>query len=226
VATLDISSIIILGTLFVIFIVFLFFDIFKRNEKYGYLAYITAVIPVNYMWALGFDILIVWILLFALWDITLLRDLIWVFRKTKEYDDILLFLLLGVIIQIIITAILPADQLLSELQTNATPYWVFWLPDVYDASFNIKGWVNTSYLLIYRALATSTIILAIFPLLYDIKDEEVPFPIIIVITAIFIIPFLILSLIWYPQLAGVLTFLFSVILFIVLLIITRSGKEG
>lgn len=225
---LNITSAIVLGTLFLIFIVFLIFDVFKRNEKWGFLAYIVAVVPVNYMWILGLDILLVWIVLFSLWSVTLLRDLLWVYRKTKEFDDILLFLLLGVLVQIIVTAILPAPQLFSYLQTNATPYWVFWFPDVYDVTndFAIKSWVNTTYLMAYRLLASLVIILAIIPLLLDIKDEEVSFPIIVIITALFIIPFLILSLIWLPQAAAVLTFLLSVVLFIVLLIITRSGKEG
>jgi hypothetical protein len=67
--------------------------------------------------------------------------------------------------------------------------------------------------------------LVIIPLLVDIKGEEVPLPVFIIIIAVFILPFLYLSYIWLPQAAAVLTFLMSVILFIILLIITRSGKE-
>ena len=52
---MDISAIIILATLFVIWGVFFAFDLFQRNEKYGYLAYIVAVIPINYFWAVGYD---------------------------------------------------------------------------------------------------------------------------------------------------------------------------
>jgi hypothetical protein len=37
---------------------------------------------------------------------------------------------------------------------------------------------------------------------------------------------LFLSVIWLPEAAGVLTFFMCLILFIVLLIITKSGQEG
>ncbi|GAG80201.1 unnamed protein product [marine sediment metagenome] len=63
-ATFDINSIIITGTLFVIFGVFLFFDIFNRNERYGYLAYIVALLPINFLWFLQFDVLGVYFILF------------------------------------------------------------------------------------------------------------------------------------------------------------------
>jgi len=63
VAVFDINSIIITGTLFVIFGVFLFFDLFKRNERYGYLAYIVALVPVNFLWFLQFDVLGVYLIL-------------------------------------------------------------------------------------------------------------------------------------------------------------------
>ena len=69
------------------------------------------------------------------------------------------------------------------------------------------------------------VLLIIFPLILDIKDEEATLPILIVFVAIFILPFLYLSYIWLPEAMGVMTFLFSVILFIVLLLMTKSGKE-
>jgi hypothetical protein len=69
------------------------------------------------------------------------------------------------------------------------------------------------------------VLLVIIPLILDIKDEEATLPILIVFVVIFILPFLYLSFIWVPEAMGVLTFLFSVILFVILLIITRSGKE-
>ncbi|TFG20629.1 MAG: hypothetical protein EU533_06005 [Promethearchaeota archaeon] len=47
----------------------------------------------------------------------------------------------------------------------------------------------------------------------------------IIIIALFILPFLYLSFLWLPAAVPVLTFLMCVILFIILLIITRSGKE-
>jgi hypothetical protein len=225
VAVFDINSIIITGTLFVIFGVFLFFDLFKRNERYGYLAYIVALVPVNFLWFLQFDVLGAYLILFILWNLCLLRDLFGVSRKNdpKEINDILLYLVLGIIIQVIITAILPVS--IISMRTNTMPYGFFYFPDIYTAAFGIELWVNPAILLGFRITATVLIGLVIVPLLVDLRDEEVPLPIFILIVGLFILPFLYLSYVWLPEAMVVLTFLMSVILFIVLLIITKSGKE-
>lgn len=225
----DINSIIILITLLVIYGVFLFFDLFQRNENYGYLAYIVAVIPANYFWYIVYetDALAVYLVLFILWDIVLLRDTIGIFlHKNKEINDMVLYLFLGIIIQIIVAAILPeaADELQDPGQLDRFLY--FWFPDIYTGSWDIEPWVNTTILTGFRIAATLLVLLVIIPLILDIKDEEVPLPMFIIIIAIFILPFLYLSYIWAPVAMGVVTFLLSVILFIVLLIITRSGKEA
>ena len=221
----DINSMIIAGTLFVIFGVFLFFDLFKRNERYGYLAYIVALIPVNFLWFLQFDVLGAYLILFILWNMCLLRDLFGVSRKNdpKGINDILLYLVLGIIIQVIITAILPVS--IVSMQTNTIPYGFFYFPDIYTGSFGIELWVNPTMLLAFRITASVMIGLVIVPLLVDLRDEEVPLPVFVIVIGLFILPFLYLSYIWLPQAMGVLTFLMSVLLFIVLLIITRSGKE-
>ena len=221
-ATFDINSIIIVGTLFAIFGVFLFFDIFNRNERYGYLAYIVALLPINFLWFLQFDVLGVYFILFILWNFCLLRDLFGVSRKNdpKGINDIVLYLALGIIIQAILTAILPVS--IQTMKTNTIPYWFFYFPDIYE----IGGvWVNSGILLAFRVTATILIGLVIVPLLVDLRDEEVPLPVFIIVIRLFILPFLYLSYIWLPEAMGVLTFLMSVILFIVLLLITRSGKE-
>jgi len=214
----DISSIIILITFFVVFGIFLLFDLFKRNEKYGYFAYVAALLPVNMHWSLGYDPLFSYIILFILWDITLLRDTIAVYmKKNKEINEILLYLFLGIIIQMIVTAIIP--EINTSLQANVDPVWYFWLPNVHTHhSANIA--------LLFRLVATIMVLLVIIPLIIDIKDEEATLPIIIIFVLIFILPFLYLSFVWIPEAMGVLTFLFSVILFVVLLLITRSGLEN
>ena len=221
----DINSIIITGTLFVIFGVFLFFDLFKRNERYGYFAYIAALIPINFLWFLQFDVLGVYLILFILWNLCLFRDLFGVARKKdpKEINDIVLYLALGIIIQTILTAILPVS--IPTMQTNTTPYWFFYFPDIYTSTYGIELWVNFQMLLAFRILATILIGLIIVPLLIDLRDEEVPLPVFIIIIGLFILPFLYLSYIWLPEAMGVLTFLMSVLLFITLLLITKSGKE-
>jgi len=224
----DINAMIILAILFIIFGVFLAYDFFRKGEKYGYFAYILAVVPVNYMWVLGFDALAVYMVLFILWIICLLRDLIFVYGKTKEYDDILLFLALGLLVQLILTAIIPSDQLpFHQLQENTFKLWVFYFPDVYTDMFAIESWVNSTTLLGFRVSVTIMIILALLPMILDLKgsEEHVPLPVLILVTIIFIPPFIYLSYVWIPQSIFVLTLLFSVILFIILLLLTKE-KSG
>lgn len=214
----DITSIIILIAFLIIFAVFLVFDLFGRNEKGAYLAYIVALLPANYYWGLDLDPLIAYIILFILWDITLLRDTIGIYRKKdKEINETLLYLFLGIIIQLIVTAILPGA--IPNLTASTDQVLYFWLPNVHTHTI-------ATVALIFRITATLMVLLVIIPLILDIKDEEATLPILIVFVVIFILPFLYLSFIWVPtEVIGVLTFLFSVILFVILLLITRSGKE-
>ncbi|MHA2268208.1 MAG: hypothetical protein ACXAB8_10455 [Promethearchaeota archaeon] len=213
----DAGSIIVLITFFLIYAIFLVFDLFGRNEKYSYLAYIVALLPVNMYWGLGYDPLVAYIILFTLWNITLVRDTIAVYlKKNKEINEILLYLFLGIIIQLIMTAILPAVN--TSLQAGNDLVWYFWLPNVHIHPIE-------SVALTFQILATLMVLLVIIPLILDIKDEEASLPIIIVFVVIFILPFLYLSFIWLPEAMAVLTLLFSVILFTLLLLITRSGKE-
>jgi hypothetical protein len=220
----DIGSIIIAITLFIIYGIFLFYDIFRRGEKWGFLAYITAVIPADFLWYLGTDILVAYIVLFMLWNVCLIRDLLFVYRKDREYDDILLFLGLGILIQIVLTAILPANQLNPHMQQNTGLWFYFYFPDVYTTTYGIQAWVNSTYLLGFRLAATLMIILTIWPMIIDIKESEehISLLALIVIDLIFILPFLWLAYVWIGGLGWPLTFLFSVILLIVLLILTRE----
>ncbi|MFX1501578.1 MAG: hypothetical protein ACFFDH_11500 [Promethearchaeota archaeon] len=214
----NITSIIIIATLGVIFVVFLLFDLFGRNEKYGYFAYAVALLPVNYYWGDGGDPLVAYIILFVLWIVTLLRDTIGLqLKKDKDINEILMYLFLAIIIQLIVSAIMP--EVNEDLKNNTEQVLYFWLPNVHSAIF------DNSIALAFKLVATLLVFLIIIPLIIDIKDEEAPLPIIIIFVAIFIIPFLYLSFIWVPEMMGVLTFMFSVILFIILLIITRSGME-
>ena len=216
---IDINSIIIVSTLFIIFSVFLLFDLFKRNEKWGYFAYIMAVIPVNYLWIMGIDILLVYTVLFSLWILCMLRDLIGISSDDKDFDDVVLFLLLGIVVQLIVTAILPSEQLSPELQANTVQMLYFYVPDIHNPA------IASTFLTAFKASATGLVFFAIIPLIVEIKDEEIPFIGLIIIVAIFIGPFIYLGYIWLPESLAVLTFLFTVILFILLLIITNSGKE-
>jgi len=218
-----INSMIIVLTLFVIYGIFLFFDLFKRNERYGYLAYIVALIPVNVLWILQFDVLGVYLILFILWIFCLLRDLYGVTKEKKEINELVLYLILAIIIQLILTAILPIS--IPTMQTNTTPYWFFYLPDTYTSAFGIESWVNPTMLFAFRVTASILIGLVVIPLLVDLKGEDVPLPVFIVLIGLFIPPFLYLSYVWLPGAMAMLTFLMSVLLFILLLLMTKSGKE-
>jgi len=190
--------------------IFLVFDLFGRDENYGYLSYIVAVIPVNYFWAMGGNALFAYILLFIFWIASILRDTIGVYlKKDKEINSILLYLTLGILIQLIITSILPAT-------IDTEKFWFFSLPNVHSAIFEVSMVTG------FKITATILVFLVIVPLILDVKDEEIPLPIVIIFVAIFIIPFLYLSYIWIPEATGVLTFLFSVVLFVILLLITRG----
>ena len=220
----DIGSIIVAITLFIIYGIFLFYDIFRRGEKWGFLAYITAVMPADFLWYLGTDILVVYIVLFMLWNLCLIRDLLFVYHKDREYDDILLFLGLAILIQIVLTAILPANQLNPHMQKNTGLWLYFYFPDVYTTTYEIQSWVNSIYLLGFRLAATLMIILTIWPMIKDIKDSEehISLLALVVIDLIFILPFLWLAYVWIGGLGWPLTFLFAVILLIILLILTRE----
>ena len=218
-----INSIIIVANLFIIYGVFLFFDLFKRNERYGYLAYTVALIPINVLWFLQFDVLGVYLILFILWIFCLLRDLYGVTKEKKEINDIVLYLVLAIIIQLILTAILPVS--IPTLQTNTTLYWFFYLPDTYTSAFAIESWVNSTMLFAFRVTTSILIGLVIVPLFVDLKGEDVPLTVFIIIIGLFIPPFLYLSYVWLPGAMPMLTFLMSVLLFILLLLMTKIGKE-
>ncbi|GAI95418.1 unnamed protein product, partial [marine sediment metagenome] len=165
-----INSIIIVATLFVIFGIFLFFDLFKRNERYGYLAYIVALIPINVLWFLQVDVLGVYLVLFILWIFCLLRDLYGVTKEKKEINDVVLYLILAIIIQLTLTAILPES--IDTMKTNTTPYWFFYLPDTYTSVFGLESWVNPTMMFAFRVTASLLIGLVIVPLLVDLKGED------------------------------------------------------
>jgi hypothetical protein len=190
----------------------------------NYLWYLIATAPTGSMFE-NLSVLFVYLVLFILLDICLLRDIIinYFLDKTKEFDDILLFLLLGLLIQVIISAILPASNAALAIDTEKLLY--FYLPNVHSTTVNGGlGW-NSTVQIGFQIAATLMVLLIIVPMILDIKDEELPLPVIFIITLIFILPFLFLSFIWLPAAAGVLTFLMCLILFIVLLIITKSGHE-
>ncbi|TXT65826.1 MAG: conserved membrane protein of unknown function [Promethearchaeota archaeon] len=226
---LDTNGLIVLITFMLLYGVFLFFDIFKRNERYRYLAYLVALLPVNFIWGVELfgntSIIYTYIILFILWVFCLMRDMILIYRKSKEYDDIFSFFIMAVVLQIILSALLP--EILPGLKPSEPPFnnftvkfWYFYTPDIFDPA------LSGSLALAFRLLVTVLAIFIIAPLLLDIKNEALPLPVLVVITLIFIVPIMLLSFIWAADAWPVLTLLFSVIFFIGLLMITKSGREG
>jgi hypothetical protein len=220
----DVGSLIITATFFIIFGIFLFYDFFRSGEKWGFFAYIAAVIPANMLWYIGINVLIAYIVLFMLWNFCLVRDLMYVYRRDKDYDDIILFLGLAILVHVVLCAILPAPQVNPSMQENTEAWAYFYFPAIYDASNNVQTWVDTTLLMGFRAAATLTIFLAIWPMIIDIKESEerISLLALIIIDAIFILPFLWLAYIWVGPIGFPLTFLFCVILLIVLLMLTRE----
>lgn len=219
---LDINSIIILISLFLIYGIFLFFDLFRKNQNYGYFAYFMAVLPVNYLWVLeDIDVLTAYLVLFILWDITLVRDFFMSVREQRNHVATLLFLAIGILVQIVVTAVLP--EIVITAQANCYQLWYFWFPEVYVNGFEIATWVSSSILLGFRVAATILVLLAIVPLIVYLKTSgEQSLLDLIIVDAIFIVPFIFLSYIWLATALWVLTFLFAVILLIVLLLITKQ----
>ncbi len=218
---IDVGGIIVLVTFFIVFGIFLFYDFFRKRERWGYLSYIVAVIPINILWYYGYDVLGSYMVLFILWDICLIRDFLLVYRRDKEYDDIFLFLLMGIVIQLILTGTLPAMNPL--MQINTFKLWFFYFPNVYGPD-NSVIYPNLSILLGFRIAATVMVILVILPMLLDLKysEEHISLIALIVIDLIFILPFLWLGYVWLGGIGWPLTLLFAVLLLIVLLLLTKE----
>jgi len=192
---------------------------------------------VNYLWYLitsggnyaeyqSFGVLGVYLILVLLWIVVMIRDAIFVIRKKKEIDDVLLFMLVALIVQFVLTAILPSINLIPDMQNGCSSYLAFfWLPELFTATGDLNPVIDPNLVLSFRISITALVVLICIPLLNDIRGEEANLVAVVVITAIFIIPFWIISYIWAPESTAVLTFLFCVILFVALLLVTKSGVQ-
>lgn len=233
----DPNALIVLITLSIIFIVFLIFDVFKRGEKWSLLAYILALPISNYLWFKGtettiiyndissFGVLGMYFILIILWIVVLLRDAVYVIKGKKDIDDVLLFLLIALLIQAVLTAILPnITPLMQQGCEEDLLFHYFYFPKIYDnlATGAVTAVLNPNTILAYRISVTSLIMLICILLIFDIRDQKLNVLAAIVLTAVFILPFVILGYVWYPPSTAVLTFLFCVILFVALLLISKK----
>ncbi len=222
---------ILLITFLIIYGITLFWDAFKREEPYGNAAYITALLPANFFWycimtneldqqiagnpfnALGGAAFLV-----TLWFIAMLRD-IFTTRKQKDLDDVFLALIVAIIIQLILYAVLPSTSVLPQLNDPGATgeFWGWWIMP------NIQ-WVGYEPLVLlwFRVVASALVLCVIIPMIMDLRGTKVKPAILIIITAIFALPFAFLAYIWMPAGGWIaILFLLLVLLLILLLSIAK-----
>ncbi len=216
-------------SLCLLYMVFLFYDAFKRGEKYGNIAYIAAIIPSVYMWHVmtlpvhgslydGWGAPGGWLILTGLWSITMIRDIILVLKKEKDIDDVALWLGVAFIIQMIICAILPIDVILPHMQDTTTLRLQFlYMPDVYNA--------DPVVLWLIRAFATFIVIGLIVPMIRDFKGQPVNMFALLVVTLLISAPFALISVLWLLTYWYALLSALAVLFFILMLLLTRGGDQ-
>jgi hypothetical protein len=217
----------------IIYGIFLFWDAFKREEPYGNVAYVVALLPANFFWYCvmtndvdaqvagnPFNALSGAAFLVTLWFIAMLRD-IFTTRKQKDLDDVFLALVVGIIIQLILYAVLPSNGVLPQLQDNASGatgvFWGWWIMP------NIQ-WTGYDPLIVlwFRLVASALVLCVIIPMIMDLRGTKVKPAVLIIITAIFALPFSFLAYIWMPAGNwGAILFLLLVLLLILLLTIAK-----
>lgn len=217
----------------IIYLAFLAYDLFKRGERYGTFAYLLALIPANYLWYLAtkdsrwieFGAMGAMMVLSVLWIACIIRDVAIKNRDTgfKDADDIALVLIISLIVQFILNAVLPALPGNEAMQIGTTKFLsYFYVPDFIVSSANPTA---SSIITAYKVAATVLVILIIIPIILDLRGEKVNIIAVIIITAVFALPFAFLAFLWAPFALGAMLFLILVLFFLFLLAITR-GLSG
>lgn len=216
-------------SLCLLYLVFLFYDAFKRGEKYGNIAYLAAIIPSIYMWHVmtlpvhgtlydGWGASGGWLILTGLWSITMIRDIILVLKKEKDIDDVALWLGIAFIIQLIASAILPISIFLPHMQdtTNLVMQFLY-MPDVFNADMIV--------LWLIRIFATFLVIGLIVPMIRDFKGQPINMFALLMVTLLISAPFALISYLWLPEYWYALLSAFAVLFFIMMLLLTRGGDQ-
>jgi len=216
-------------SLCVLFLVFLFYDAFKRGEPYGNLAYIAAVVPSIYMWHVvtlpihgtlyeNWGAAGAWVILTGLWSIAMIRDIILVLKKQKDIDDVALYLGIAFILQLLASAILPIDVILNNMQNTSTLVMGFlWMPKVFESSIIT--------LMLLRAFSTFIVIGLIIPMVREFRGQPVNMFALLIVTILISAPFALISYLWLPDYWYALLSAFSVLFFIIMLLFTRGGNQ-
>ncbi len=232
---INLADLILLISFTIIYLVFLFYDLFKRGDKYGSIAYIAALLPTNYLWYVvtknglfDFGLTGSMMVLAIFWLLAVIRD-IFIKDKDKGFkdaDDVALMLIIGIVINLILSAVLPSlSGVNNHMSEGADIVWKFFYIPLLDspaANGPLFGIILT-----YKILATVLTVAIIVPIVMDLRDAKVTLAALVILTVIFLLPFTYLAFIWAPDptLIWVFLVLFGVIFFTFLLIITRGEKK-
>jgi hypothetical protein len=209
-------------------------DALKRDEPYGNFAYITALLPANFAWYMvmgdlgsgnSFNALGAAALLVTLWLVAMVRDIYSTRIKKKDLDDVVLYLLVGILIQLILYAVLPTQGVVPSLNDNlmggTATYWSYWvLPNITWQGYDPR------VLLWFRFAATGLVLAVAIPMISDLKGTKVHPGVLIIITIFFAIPLAFLSYIWLPGPDGswAAIFFLLTVLFLMLLLVVARGQ--
>ena len=232
---IDLADLILLISFTIIYLIFLFYDLFRRGDKYGSIAYIAALLPANFLWyaitkkgLYEFGLTGSMMVLAIFWLLAVIRD---IFIKDKEIgfkdaDDVALMLIIGIVINLILSAVLPSLKgANNNMKEGADTIWnFFYIPLLKSTETNapVLGIIIT-----YKILVTILTIAIIIPIVLDLKDAKVTLAALAILTVIFLLPFTYLAFIWAPEPSFIWVFLvlFGVIFFAFLLLITRGEKN-
>lgn len=231
---IPVQQIVLLISFSLIYLVFLFYDLFKRGDNYGSFAYIAALLPANYLWHmvtdngwLGFGPLGAMLVLAALWFLAVIRDIIIKDRAEgfKDADDVALMLIIAIIINVILSAVLPALPNLGHMENGTNAVLKYFFMPIFTETEPESAVIGI--VLAYKILVSLLTLSVIVPVVMDLKDMETNILALVIITVIFGIPFAFLAFLWAPaaDTIWVFLFLFMVLFFIFLLMLTRGkGK--
>ena len=232
---IGLDELILLISFTIIYFVFLFYDLFKRGDKYGSIAYIAALLPTNYLWYVvtknglyDFGLTGSMMVLAIFWLFAVIRD---IFIKDKEIgfkdaDDVALMLIIGIVINLILSAVLPSLQgANNHMKEGADTIWNFFYIPLLDPTVTDAPLLGI--IISYKIIVTILTIAIIIPIVMDLKDAKVTLAALAILTLVFLLPFTYLAFIWSPapELIWVFLVLFGVIFFTFLLMITRGEKK-
>lgn len=233
---IDIYSWIIFIALLLIYGLTLVWARLRPGEPYGNYAYFTALLPANFAWyevmetygpGNGFNGLGAVALLVTLWLAAFVRDILAVHAKQKDFDEAILYLLGGILFQLIAYGVLPFNGVFPVLNDNGTgataTYWSYWIMPNMSWPHYFSG-----VLLWFRIVVTALVGCAIIPIIIEVKGEHVHPGVLIIIVLIFALPLAFVFDAWsgvsgYGSGQGIaIGSLLLVLLYIFLLGITRG----